>query len=96
MIIGAALATVFGAVQAGWPDARWPGIVLAVFAALTTAVANQQRQARPMLDYLTERARAEELRSLYYRFLSGIGNQNRQTLEQAVAAIEFGSEERPS
>ena len=88
--VGALLTTVSGALQAAWSDMRWPGIVLALVGAATAAVANQQRRARPMFRYLTERAKAEELRSLYYRYLSGVDDRlEGRGLERAVAGIEF-------
>jgi hypothetical protein len=90
VIVGALLTTVLGAAQAAWSDLRWPGVALALVGAATGLVANNQRRARPMVRYLTERAKAEELRSLYYRYLSGVDDQlDGRGLEQAVARIEY-------
>jgi hypothetical protein len=101
IILGATLTTVLGAVQAAADDVRWPGVVLALTGAATALIANRQRRSRPMLHYLTERAKAEELRSLYYRYLSGVDDDDRddadgRELERKVAAIEFPLPNGPS
>jgi hypothetical protein len=89
-ILGAAVTTVFGAVQAAGGDAVWPGAVIAGAAALTAMFSNLQRQSRPLARYITERAKAEELRSLYFRHLSGQQKiEHQRPLERQVADIRF-------
>jgi hypothetical protein len=89
-ILGAAVTAVFGAVQASGGDAVWPGAVIAGAAALTAMFSNLQRQSRPLARYITERAKAEELRSLYFRHLSGQQKvKHRRPLERQVADIRF-------
>lgn len=89
LITGAALTTVFGAVQAAVGGATWPGIVLAVLGLATAAIANQYRRVGPLATYLTTRAKAEELRSTYFFYLSGVGPANASDLETRVATIEY-------
>ncbi len=97
IIVGSLLTTVFGAVQATSSDLWWPGVAVGVVGAATAAVANQQRQSKPMVRYLAERAKAEQLRSLYFRYLAGVdGELEGRGLEVAVATIVFGPAKRPS
>jgi hypothetical protein len=91
LIVGVALTTSFGALQAAVNDAAWVGVVLAVLAAMTGAIANQERRSQPLRRHLTERAKAEELRSLYFAFLSG--DRDQRALERDAAAIRYSEAE---
>jgi hypothetical protein len=86
LIVGAALTSALGALQAA-VDAAWTGIAVAVVGAAATAVGNQQRRRAPLRQYLTARAKAEELRSLYFRYLAGLDGWDIRRLEAEVAAI---------
>jgi transcriptional regulator of acetoin/glycerol metabolism len=89
IIVGAALTSIFGAVQSALADQRWPGVVVALLAVIATAVANQQRRSQQLGHYLTDRAKAEELRSLYFQYLSGVYELDRKALEARIAEIGY-------
>ena len=71
LLIGALLTTSFGAVQAALAGSVWPGIVVAIVAAGTSAVSSVGRRSASLDRYLEFRRRAERLRSLYFRHLAG-------------------------
>jgi hypothetical protein len=87
LMTGAGLTTVAGALLAALGGATWPGLIVAVLGLATTALANLYRRDQPLERYLTSRAKAEHLRSIYFRYLSGIDGSDRRTLEKRVAAI---------
>lgn len=87
LIVGAGLTAIAGALLAALGGATWPGIVVAVLGLATTAVANLFRRDQPLERYLTSRAKAEQLRSIYFRYLSGVDGEDRQALERRVATI---------
>jgi hypothetical protein len=87
LIVGAGLTTIAGALLAALGGAIWPGLVVAVLGLATTAIANLFRRDQPFERYLTSRAQAEQLRSVYFRYLSGVDGDNRRALEKRVAAI---------
>lgn len=89
LIIGVALTSLFGAVQAAIGEAAWVGAILTILGLVTAGIANQQRRSQPLRRYLTERAKAEELRSLYFAFLSG--DRDQRTLESETAAIRYSA-----
>jgi hypothetical protein len=86
LIVGAALTSAFGALQAAM-DAAWTGLVVAILGAAATFVGNVQRRRAPLKQYLSKRARAEELRSLYFRYLAGLDGWDARRLEAEVTAI---------
>lgn len=63
--------TVLGAVQGTQGNDRWAGIAVLVVAGLATIVSKVEAEIAPGVSYLGHRARAEQLRSLYFRFLAG-------------------------
>ena len=86
LVVGAALASFFGAVQATLgDDGRWAAIVVVVVGALTSFASSQLRREHLPARYLVERAKAEELRALYFEYLSGVGDA--RALEARVADI---------
>jgi hypothetical protein len=87
LIVGAGLTTIAGALLAALGGATWPGLVVAVLGLATTAVANLFRRDQPLERYLTSRGKAEQLRSIYFRYLSGVDGNDRRALEKQVAAI---------
>jgi len=90
LIVGAALTSFFGAVQAALgDDVRWAAAVVAVLGAATTYTSTQLRREQLPKRYLLERAKAEELRSLYFDYLSGIAVDDVRLLEMRVADIEY-------
>lgn len=80
------LTVTFGALQAA-DEGRWVGVVLTLLGLGAAAIANRQRQRGALSRYLRERAKAEELRALYFSYLSGTGPASRTELEAAVARI---------
>lgn len=89
-LVLAALASVFGAVQAmvaERDDYWWPGAAVAVIGLAAAAVTRYANQTAPMSKYLDSRARAEELRSLYFRYLGGLDGDDERSLEARVVQI---------
>ncbi len=89
LIIGSGFTATFGAVQASYEMSAWPGFVLAVLGAITASIARAQQQLGPQSKYLLARAKAEELRSLYYQYLAQIDIRNGRDLERRVADIRY-------
>lgn len=87
LILGAGLTTIAGALLAALGGATWPGLLVAVVGLGTTGVANAYRRDQPLERYLTSRAKAEQLRSMYFRYLSGVDADDQRALEKRVAAI---------
>jgi len=87
LMVGAGLTTIAGALLAALGGATWPGLIVAVLGLATTAIADMYRRDQPLERYLTSRAKAEQLRSMYFRYLSGLDGGDRRTLERRVAAI---------
>ena len=92
LILGAMVTGVFGAVQAAYETASWPGITLAIVGAATVAISGYERQTAPLNKALRERTKAEELRSLYFGYLGGLHLAHAAALEKAVAEIRYGQE----
>jgi hypothetical protein len=70
MIIGSLLATGFAAAQAAFPVAAWIGVVVATLAAATAAMTALIQQDGALHRYISERRKAERLRSLSFVFVS--------------------------
>ena len=69
LILGTALATILGAIQAARPVDKWPGIAEAVLAAALSAVILHARTLNTHERYFTNRLKAERLRGEYFLFL---------------------------
>ncbi len=89
LIFGALATSFIAALQAAFTDIEWLGLIVALLGGFTAVVTNQQRKERALSRYLVERGKAEELRSLYFRYLSGLEQLDSRELEAAIAAIEF-------
>lgn len=63
-------ATVLGALE-GVSGGRWAGVAVLIVAGAATIVSRIEAKMLPGASYLAQRAKAEELRSLYFRFLAG-------------------------
>ena len=87
LMVGAGLTAIAGALLAALGGATWPGLVVAVLGLGTTGIANAYRRDQPLERYLTSRAKAEQLRSMYFRYLSGVDGEDRRALEKRVAEI---------
>lgn len=86
-LVLAAVTSVFGAVQATITDEWWPGVAIAVAGLVGAAVTRHANQTSPVSKYLDSRARAEELRSLYFRYLGGLDGDSELALEARVVQI---------
>jgi hypothetical protein len=73
LILGGALSTILGAVQATLANTVWPGIVLFVLAAALGVVAARVRQLKAQDLYFTSRLKAEMLRGEYFLYVGRIG-----------------------
>ena len=87
LIMGAAATSIIGAIQAAGGDPRWLGAVLAMLAYGTRRLSTIRNKSDTLGQYLTARAKTEELRSLYFRFLSGAEGNNERELETKVLDI---------
>lgn len=98
VLLGSVLTSGFGVLQALLPDQRWPGLVLLVVGGALAASTRSSTELDTQRDYLGERAKAERLRAVYFRFLSRTGRyagEDRRTqLQRAVVAIKHGEEPR--
>lgn len=96
ILLGSVVVSGLGAVQALLADQRWPGLLLALlgFALAGTSRATHELGAQRV--YLRERAKAERLRAVYFRFLSRTGRYAGEdrivALRRAVVAIRKGNE----
>jgi hypothetical protein len=93
LIGGGLLTTTFGLIQAVLIGEVWPGIVVTSFAAATAAVASVGRQSAALDGYLTNRLRAEQLRSAYFLYLSTEADHHpgrHGELREQVTAIRYG------
>jgi len=70
LMILAFSATVFGALE-GVSGGRWAGVAVLIVGGAATVVSRIEAKTLPGATYLAQRAKAEELRSLYFRFLAG-------------------------
>jgi Protein of unknown function (DUF4231) len=96
ILLGTALLTGLGGLQAVFPAQRWPGVLLAVLGVALTASTRFAKESESNTDYLNARVKAERLRALYFLYLSGTAPYTEPgretTLRRAVAAIEAGRE----
>ena len=96
IILGSAVLTGLGGLQAVFPQERWPGILLAVLGLLLTFTGKAAGELRALDTFLDERIKAERLKSAYFRYLSRTGryaNTDRTSrLRRAVVAIKRGEE----
>jgi len=70
VLFGGLLATVFSAAQASFTGVTWLGIVVAGVAATSAALSALMSRDCAMGEYVEARRRAEQLRSVYFRFLT--------------------------
>ncbi|GAA2903163.1 hypothetical protein GCM10010472_71730 [Pseudonocardia halophobica] len=96
IILGTAVLTGLGGLQAVFPEERWPGIMLAVLGLLLAFAGRAAGELRALDTFLDERIKAERLKSAYFRYLSRTGryaDEDRTTrLRRAVVAIKRGEE----
>ncbi len=89
LIAGALATSVIAALQAVFESATWIGLIVTLVGGLTAVTANQQRREGPLARYLAERGKAERIRSLYFKYLSGVPPIDNLELEAKIADIEY-------
>jgi hypothetical protein len=96
ILLGSALVAGLGGLQAALSDQRWPGVLLMVLGIVLAASSRFAKEQTSLNHYLTERLKAERLRSQYFRYLSRTGkyaDDDREfVLRRAVIAIQRGKE----
>ncbi|HEX8487481.1 MAG TPA: DUF4231 domain-containing protein [Propionibacteriaceae bacterium] len=96
IVLGSALMTGLGGLQAVVPGQRWPGLVLAALGIILAASSRWAREHASQSAYLTARIKAERLRALHFRYLSRTGRfagEGRDLeVRRAVLAIRAGRE----
>jgi hypothetical protein len=96
MILGSALVSVLGAVQASFGGQRWIGILVAAAGALVAAVGTFGKERDTQNTYLQARVKAERLRAQYFRYLTRVGPyagaDREEALQRAVIAVRRGQE----
>jgi hypothetical protein len=96
IMLGSALVTGLGGLQAVSPSQRWPGLLLALLGVLLAASTRWASERRSMADYLDARLKAERLRALHFQYLSAAGQyggpDRELALRRAVLAIRAGKE----
>jgi len=96
VLLGAAVVSGLGGVQAALPDARWPGAALAATSVLLATSSRWAGEQGSLDGYLAARVRAERLRALYFRFLSRTGPyagpDRTAALQRGVVAVRAGKE----
>jgi hypothetical protein len=98
MIVGAAVLSGLGGLQAAMSDERWPGLVLAVLGIALAGLGQMAGELKTFEHFLDERVKAERLRATYFRFLSRTGryagDDRVVTLRRAVLSVKAGEEPR--
>lgn len=96
IILGTALLSGLGGLQAVFPEQRWPGILLVLLGLVLTFVGRAAGELGTFDGFLNERVKAERLRSAYFRYLSRTGRYRKadraSQLRRAVVAIKKGEE----
>jgi hypothetical protein len=96
LLIGAALLSGLGGLQAMFPEQRWPGVLIAVLGLLLGAFGRWAKRQRSLDAYLTARLRAERLRAVHFQFLARRGRyagpEAADELRRSVRSIADGRE----
>lgn len=93
VLVTTALTACLGAVQTVAGDSPIPGLAIALVGLAAGLIIQIESSLEPGVDYLVARGRAEKLRSLHFRYLSGTFGDDEAALESEVARIEYSSEE---
>lgn len=98
ILMGGAVTTVLGGVQAAFASAAWPGFLLAVTGAAVGSLSFVSRNRNSRGRYLGARLRAEQLRSLYFAYLGRLDayaheQTRKRELVAAVARIRHDAGE---
>jgi hypothetical protein len=96
IILGTALLSGLGGLQAVFPAERWPGIILSLLGIVLAFVGRTAGELGTLESFLDHRVRAERLRAAYFRYLSRTGRYKKGDrkiqLRRAVVAIKQGQE----
>lgn len=96
IILGSAIMTGLGGLQAVFPHQRWPGFVLAGLGVVLAGSTAFVKERASMTSYLSARIQAERLRALHFQYLSATGQYagsgRQDAVRRAVLAIERGEE----
>jgi hypothetical protein len=96
IVLGSALVTGLGGLQAVYPAQRWPGLLLTALGVVLATSSRWAKERASMADYLSARVRAERLRALHFRYLSATGRYagpgRVEALRRAVLEIRAGKE----
>jgi hypothetical protein len=98
ILLGSAVLTGLGGLQAVYPDTKWPGLLLGLLGAVLAVLSNAVNELNALDRFMTERVKAERLRSTYFRYLSRTGryagDDRTSVLRRAVLSIRAGEEPR--
>jgi hypothetical protein len=96
LVLGSALLTGFGGLQAVFLHQRWPGLVLGLLGALLAVLSTAVNELNALEGFMSERVKAERLRSVCFRFLSRTGRyagaDRVSVLRRVVNTIRSGEE----
>jgi hypothetical protein len=96
ILVGSAVLTGLGGLQAVFPQQAWPGLLLGLLGAALAVISNAVNELNALERFMTERVKAERLRSTYFRFLSRTGryggDDRVSVLRHAVVSIRSGEE----
>jgi hypothetical protein len=96
IILGSAVLAGFGGLQAVFPEQRWPGLVLGLLGALLAVLSTAVNELNALERFMSERVKAERLRSACFRFLSRTGRyaggDRVSMLRRVVNTIRAGEE----
>jgi len=96
IILGSAVVTGLGGLQAVFAHQRWPGLLLAALGIALSATSGFAKDRGALTDYLAARVKAERLRALHFRYLSATGRyaagDREDTLRRDVLTIKKGEE----
>jgi hypothetical protein len=96
ILLGSAVLSGLGGLQAVYSEHRWLGLVLVVLGILLTGVSQAAGELKTLDCFLSERVKAERLRAMHFRYLSRTGpyrgDDRVRVLRRAVLAVESGEE----
>ncbi|MGR6917262.1 DUF4231 domain-containing protein [[Actinomadura] parvosata] len=96
ILLGSAVITGLGGLQAVLPHHQWPAILLTIIGVALAASTRYARESETLDRYMAARAKAERLRALYFHYLSRTGpyagEDRGLALRRAVLAIRADKE----
>jgi hypothetical protein len=86
LLAAGAVGAGLGAVQAAFASIAWPGVLLAVTSALSGWFVQTVERGRALQKYVDQRTRAEQLRSVYFQYVTRIDRYTGKTREEQLQA----------